>query len=87
MKILAEHYTHMAAAIAPVIARVDPASYRAQIVAEGKSKNPDKRVRWDYLYAAKLSSWICDNLYSYMDDAHIDTALRAIMAEHGVKAA
>ena len=86
MKIRPEHYDHMREAIAPVIARVDPAAYRARIIAEGKAKNPDKRVRWDYLYAAKLSAWICDNLYSYMNDEHIDTALRSIMQEHGASA-
>jgi hypothetical protein len=39
------------------------------------------RYRWDVLYAAKLSSWICDNLYSYLNDDHIDTALRKILKE------
>jgi len=36
------------------------------------------RYRWDLLYAAKLSTWICNNLYSYLNDDHIDTALRKI---------
>ena len=39
----------------------------------------EKRFRWDLLYAAKLSPWICDNLYSYLNDEHIDTALRKIV--------
>ena len=51
----------------------------------------DKRYRWDLLRATKLPitdgcnesrvngiTWICDNLYSYMNDDHIDTALRKI---------
>ena len=75
------HYAYIKEAIAPVAARVNPVEYRKQIVAEGKARDPDKRVRWDYLYAAKLSSWICDNLYDYLHDEHIDTALRSIMAE------
>ena len=36
------------------------------------------RYRWDLTYAASLSGWICKNLYSYLDDTHIDTALRNI---------
>jgi len=36
------------------------------------------RFRWDLTYAAKLTPWICDNLYSYLNDNHIDTALRKI---------
>ena len=31
--------------------------------------------------AEKLTPWICDNLYSYLDDSHVDTALRAIVRE------
>ena len=37
-----------------------------------------KRYRWDLLYGAKLSHWICENVYDYLDDSHIDTAVRAI---------
>lgn len=40
--------------------------------------NATMRQRWDALYAAGLSRWICDNLYSYMNDTHIDTALRSL---------
>ena len=36
------------------------------------------RYRWDLTYAAGLTKWICDNLYSYLNDDHIDTALRKI---------
>jgi len=35
-----------------------------------------KRLRWDVLYASKFP--IC-SLYSYLNDDHIDTALRAIV--------
>jgi hypothetical protein len=38
-----------------------------------------KRYRWDIVYEARLSTWICDNLYSYLNDDHIDTALRKIV--------
>lgn len=81
MKIKPEHYQHMKAAIDEVVKRVNPTEYRAQIVAEGKSKDPDKRVRWDYSYAAKLSRFFCDEIYPYADDSHIDTALRQIFKD------
>lgn len=79
MKIRPEHYQHMKTEILAVCARINPAEYRAQIIAEGKAKDPDKRVRWDFSYMAKLSRFYCDHVYDYADDSHIDTALRAIM--------
>jgi hypothetical protein len=79
MKIKAEHYAHMREAIAAI--GMDVPRYRAALVAEGKAKDIDKRLRWDAAYAARLTPWICDNLYGYMDDTHIDTALRSIMRD------
>ena len=43
----------------------------------------NKRFRWQWLYETKIdgqrcSAWICDHLYSYLNDDHIDTALRRI---------
>ena len=52
-------------------------------------KDLDMRVRWDCLYATKIK--IGDGigmdglpLYAYLDDSHIDTALRNIMKELGI---
>ena len=42
----------------------------------------DKRYRWDLLYKAGLSQWICDNIYQYADDDHLDTVLRNITNTH-----
>jgi hypothetical protein len=39
----------------------------------------EKRWRWDLMYMAGLSSWVCSNVYSYANDDHIDTALRHIL--------
>jgi hypothetical protein len=36
------------------------------------------RYRWDILRAAKLMPFVCDTLYKYLDDSHIDSALRKI---------
>ena len=39
----------------------------------------EKGWRWDWLYLTEgLSKWICDNIYTYANDDHLDTALRKI---------
>jgi len=45
------------------------------------------RYRWDLLRASRIEnvggiSWICDTLYKYLNDDHIDTALRRITNTH-----
>jgi O-methyltransferase involved in polyketide biosynthesis len=72
MKIQASHYEHLAAAVAPL----DTAKRRAAYVAADLS---DMRYRWDLTYAAKLTPWMCSTLYPYLNDDHIDTALRRII--------
>ena len=72
MKIQASHYGHLAAAVTPL----DTAERRAAYVAAGLS---DKRYHWDLTYAAGLTPWICSTLYPYLNDDHIDTALRRII--------
>lgn len=53
--------------------------YQARDIPRAESvKDINKRFRWDMVYLAKLSPWICDNLYLYLDDTHIDTALRHV---------
>lgn len=80
MKIKPEHYTYIKGAIAAI----DPQrikDHRTFIIAEGKAKDVEKRVRWDATYAAKLSQWLGDNVYPYANDDHIDTALRKVFSE------
>jgi hypothetical protein len=39
----------------------------------------EKRWRWDWCYRTPgLSKWICDNIYPYANDEHLDTLLRKI---------
>lgn len=50
--------------------------------------NNDKRIAWDLSRASGLTSFICDNLYKYLNDSHIETALLKIYKEiknRGVK--
>jgi hypothetical protein len=72
MKVTPEHVSHMKA----MIVGHDVVSLREAYKAAGLT---DKRYRWDLSYRAGLTPWICDNIYSYADDTHLDTALRSIV--------
>ena len=43
-----------------------------------KTKNIQTRFNFDLLYAAGLCSFVCNNLYTYLDDTHIESALNHI---------
>lgn len=47
-----------------------------------------QRYMWDAFRFAKVqgntTSWICDELYKYLDDSHINTALKAAFSELGL---
>jgi hypothetical protein len=80
MKIQPDHLAALKALIAPI----DTAERRAQYIEQRLS---DKRYRWDLTYAAGHASspqsatrFICDTLYSYLNDTHIDTALKSIVS-------
>jgi len=42
-------------------------------------KDLEKRLRWDFFIMTLGSKWLCDNLYPYLNDDHIDSALRQVM--------
>lgn len=71
MKISKEHYEYLESAILPLMEEIPLSLY----VEKGLS---EKRYRWDLSYMANLTNWICDNIYPYADDSHLDTALRKI---------
>jgi hypothetical protein len=77
MKIKPDHYAHMAAAMRAAQA-LHPESTRASYEARGLTA---KRHRWDLSYAARLAPWICDNVYDYANDDHLDTAFKKIVAD------
>lgn len=86
MKIKPEHYSHMLEECRHVARHMpyNRAEYIARISSIPnieKSTDPDKRYRWDLMYAAGLSRYVCDNVYPYANDDHIDTALRQIVKE------
>lgn len=77
MKIKPEHYAHMLTAMRAAQA-LRPEATRASYEAGGLSA---KRHRWDLSYAAGLATWICDNVYLYANNEHIDTAFKKIVSE------
>lgn len=81
MKMTQPHYDHMKSAIALIWTQEKHDAQRQFIMNEGKAKDIEKRLRWDWFYHAKLSHWVCDNLYTYLDDTHLDTAVKRMMKE------
>ncbi len=77
MKIRPEHYQHMLEAMRATLAEYPQASWSAYNAA-GRSAMVH---RWDLCHLADLTKFICDNIYSYANDTHIDTALRSIIKE------
>ena len=74
MKIKPAHYAHMKAEIGAL-------SDEEKALCRPIEPNKEKLFRWNLCYRAGLTRYICDNVYSYADDTHIDTALRNIVKE------
>jgi hypothetical protein len=81
MKIAREHYEHMKEAMRPLAEKIP--AYRETLKADAGIKDLEMRLRWDWFHASKLTPWACAVLYKQqgLHDAHIDTALRAIVKE------
>ena len=73
MKMKDDHFNYMKQQVNKVL-NDNPDLY-AQYKKAGLS---DMRFNWDLLYRANLNKWICDTLYDYLNDTHIDTAIRKI---------
>lgn len=80
MKINPEHLEQLRKAIAPFDTPARRAQYKAgKFKGATRTNNLDMRYRWDSIYAANLDSWLSHTLYKYLDDTHIDTALRSLV--------
>jgi len=77
MKITTEHYEALSALVSHHYTKLTAAQYRDA----GLSY---QRFLHDSLFNSKASIWICDNLYPYMNDDHLETALRRIARERGI---
>jgi hypothetical protein len=72
MKIKPEHLAHMKSAFE----KWDTDYYRSRYQAAGLST---RRYQWDLVRAAGLTQWLCDTLYPYANDEHIQTALNRLV--------
>mgnify|MGYP003627780074 CR=1 FL=1 len=84
MKITAEHFEHMKAEILAVLLKYNADNRLVEEYSQGlypradKTKDVQRRFCFDVMYGAGLSRFVCNNLYSYLNDDHIYTALKAI---------
>ena len=79
MKITQQHYATMLEAIKPLAYAIP--LHREALKQDNRVKDLEKRLRWDLSYKAGLSQFLCDSVYSYANDEHIDTALKNIVKE------
>ena len=73
LKMTQEHQDYIKSGIE----RFNTTFYRDRYASAGLS---DKRYRWDLIRAAGLMPWLCDVLYTYLNDDHIDNALKHLVA-------
>ena len=77
MKITPQDLDAMREAISPLDTQDRRARYQAGAFPRADlTKDVDKRYRWDLLHE---SGYRIVDLYDYMDDTHIDTALRNLV--------
>ena len=88
MKIHPEHLETLRAAIVPLDTQERRDRYlRGEFSNANRCKDLNARYRWDLLYATRLK--IGDgvgikgdlDLYEYLNDTHIDTALKSIVPD------
>lgn len=83
MKINDEHYHILFNAFESIASKIE--DHKQVVIKENRAKDIDKRVRWDALFALSRTSALPESfittLYTYLNDTHIDTALRKVMRE------
>lgn len=84
MKMLTEHFDHMKKAIDAVLLQYNQDNKLVKVYQSGDyprsefTKDVQRRFCFDLLFGAGLNKFASDNLYSYLDDEHIFTALKTI---------
>jgi len=92
LKISAARYNYIKDAFAGIgsagLGKANILAHKAMLespTCKNPPKDLNKRLRWDCLIAALGSQWLCDNLYKEgLNDDHIDSALKSIMADLGI---
>jgi len=85
MKMKKEHYEFIKGAMSAIERKriTDHEEYLFKLFFDGKIREISKRLRNDYFRLAVSSKWVCDELYPYLNDTNIDSALKNIMKELG----
>ena len=80
MKITKEHYEYLENQMVKVIKEKTGFTIEQALNEARKSPNnlSDKAIRWYLLNGCGLTPFVCQTLYKYLNDSHIDTALRKI---------
>ena len=80
MKITKEHYECLENQMVKVIK--EKTGFTIEQAVNEIRKSPDnwsdKAIRWYLLNGCGLTPFVCKELYKYLNDSHIDTALRKI---------
>lgn len=80
LKITPEHLATMRGAIQPLDTVDRRLQYSNRLFPRAdRCLDVNKRYRWDLLWMAFKEKWVCDTLYPYLNDTHIDSALRSII--------
>lgn len=81
LKIKPEHYEILKNAFIDLGKKMDLPHVKDQYM---KTGHTELRFRWDMFWYIKMSGWVCRELYPYLDDDNIDSALVKIFKEIGV---
>jgi len=73
MKMKPEHFATLQTMLAPV---AESNFHRSRYLAAGLST---KRFQWDAIQHVGAMTFVCDVLYKYLNDEHIQTALNKII--------
>lgn len=90
MKMTVEHYQKLDAAIKRLAAKHEdwPAALRNTLTSYQripKIQDADKALRWQVLHVALATGegpMLWSDLYAYLNDSHIDTALRSLAEDN-----
>lgn len=87
MKMTDEHYRQLTKLLDDANTPSQVENLRAEAEADPRTRDVGKRLRWDLLWSVPgkdRKGWF-DEVYSYCDDTHIDTALRRYMKEKNLE--
>lgn len=81
MKMTKQHYSQLVAALKTIdIEKIK--AHKIALQNDVRVKDLEKRLRWDCFWSLnQFRSLVMNEWYSYMNDNHIDTALKAAMKE------